>query len=457
MKENRNNRKVYLIVAIAACAVVLTALGILLGYKLTKKETPTEAPTETPTEAPTETSTVTPTEAPTETPTVTPTGAPTETPTEAPTEIPTETPTEAPKDAETPSSGEETAEAGEWILYKTREHSGNKKRDLDREREYFYDEQGRLTKEQCYDVHDDAIWYTIYYSYGQNGEKMENWWPDRGGQLYSVEFTDMTGKVVYVDGYHGETYQEEFYDDGLIKEFRVYGNQAKELEKMVKWEYDAERKNIRRTTYYKDFGNGELNLVDDLRVELDSEGRIVRYVDHEARNENGLVPSDTEYECRYEGNRRIETYTGEKGAVNEFVYEGDRLITEKRRYKDGTGRIREYFYPNAKLLESECLFSEIEVEADGTEIPLYKVEFTDDGQPLRMIEIETGEVCEEYQYGPDGILSAILSMHFGEDSLWDYADFKLDQYGNLVEYANYWEGIYVQYEWIRLPDAKQPD
>lgn len=61
--------------------------------------------------------------------------------------------------------------------------------------------------------------------------------------------------VIWVDGYR-ETYEEEFYDDGYIKEFRVYGEASKKLEKMVKWEYNAEKKNIRRI-YYTDCGNGE--------------------------------------------------------------------------------------------------------------------------------------------------------------------------------------------------------
>ena len=97
MEENRNSRKMYRIIAIVSCAVVVIALGIFLGYKLAKKDTPKEVLTNTPAEALANT------------------------PTEAPTEAPTNTPTEAPretKDTETHSPDEQIVWAGEWVMSK---------------------------------------------------------------------------------------------------------------------------------------------------------------------------------------------------------------------------------------------------------------------------------------------------------------------------------------------------
>ena len=449
MGEDQNNltvgtkegSKTYLKIVIAVCAVIVIAVGVVLGYKLTHKDTPKETKK-------------TLTETPTDTPTVTPTEVSEETPTEAPKETPTVTPKE--------TKGEETSSSGEWVLYKAYEYSGNEKI-LDREREYFYDEQGRLTKENCCHTYDDTVDWT-YYSYDCNGEKMENW-SGKDGQLNYVRFTDMTGTTIYVDGWNGETYQEEFYDDGYIKEFRIYGGLSEKLEKMVKWEYDAGKKNIRRM-YYTDCGSGEPELVDDVWFELDSDGRVVRFVDREERNENEFVPSAAEYECRYEGNRQIETYTYTDGDSVEVVSEGDRVISKRIRCEDGTGSIEERFYPNANLLTErvwemqpglfiEYICNEIEVAADGTEKPLYKVEFTSDGQPLRKIMLETGEVCDEYQYGPDGKLLAVLNRPFREPELLKMVDIKYDQYGNPVEYTDYWGGTYTRFEWIRLADVKQ--
>ncbi len=406
-------------IVIAACAVVIIALGIFLGNKLTKKEPPTEAPTETPTE--------TPTEAPKET-----------------------------KNEETTSSGEE-AGADKWVLYKTHEYSGDKKI-LDRVREYFYDEQGRLTEEKCYDAQ-GSLDYTDYYSYDYDGERVERWQPDRDGKLYSATIWDMSGEiVVHVDGHNGETYQEDFYDDGFIKEFRVYGNSdnpsggqaEKKLLNVLKWEYDAERKNIRRISYTV-HDNGELKPVDDLRFELDSEGRVVRCVTPKDGNKTQSV---TEY--RYEGNRRIETVT-EGASVFEIVYEGGRIISRKSIKGDGTGWREEYYYPNVNSFNADYVYTyvenEITVKADGTETPKYKIEFTNDGQPLRKIDLETGEVLVEYQYGSDRKLSAVLAGHFGDLTLRKVADIKLDQYGKVVECTSY--GIYARYEWIRLSDAEK--
>lgn len=411
MRENQNNqmtgrsngRRKHLIIMVAACVVVLIALGIFLGYKLTKKDTPKES-----------------------------------------------------KDEKAPSSGEQTAEAGEWVLSKVYWLKSGKEF---LNREYVYDEQGRLTELRTYDYDGGPLKETQYYSYDHNGEWREDWTPDKGGQLNSVMFTDMTGAAVSV-GTDYETYQEEFYDDGYIKEFRVYwnsddtsgGQPEKKLIRMVKWEYDTERKNIRRTDY-KDSDNGELQLVDDLRVELDSEGRVVRCVNHGDSKGFPEYPNYTEYECHYEGNRRIETCTYADGGSGERVSEGNRVISDKTKLPDGSGWIEEYFYPNINTLNTDFWYpylkSEIDFDADGTETTLYKVELTSDGQPLRRIELETGVVCDEYQYGSDGKLSAVLC---GPE-----AEIKLDQYGNLVEYTSKTYDISARYEWIRLSDAKQPD
>ena len=428
------------IIAIVSCAVVVIALGIFLGYKLAKKDTPKDIPT------------VTPTELPKEDPTYTPTEAPTNTPTEAPKETPTITPKEA-KDAVTPSVVEQIAGAGEWVMSK--KYWLQEGEEYLRE-EYFYDEQGRLTEERTYNLDGSPCW-TEYHLYDCNGERMEHWTPDRGGSLDLVRFTDMTDTVVYVDGYFGEVCREDFYDDGFIKEFRIYVARKpseKKLEKVIKWEYDDERKNIRRT-YYMDGGDGELEPVGDLRIELDSEGRIARCVDY--GHPNG-VQSVTEY--RYEGNRRIETVTWGTG-TDEFVYEGNHLIFSRVRMGSGTVRVTERFYPNVNWPRMEFwgdyLESVTEIAEDGTETPLYKVEFTNDGKPLREIAFENGEgvVVVEYRYGSGGKLSAVLTRHFHDSELTEAVVIKPDQYGNPEECDVYMFGVHERYEWIRLSDAEQ--
>jgi len=405
----------YRIIAIVFCAVVVIALGFHLRYKLTKKDAPKEVPTVTPTESSTK--------------------APTET-----------------KDEVTPSVVDQVVGAGEWGVSK--KYWIQEGEEYLRE-EYFYDEQGRLTEERTYNL-DRSVYWTEYHSYDCNGERMEHWTPDRGGTLDLVQFTDISGTVVYVSGYYGETCQEDFYDDGFIKEFRIYVARKpseKKLEKVIKWEYDDERKNIRRT-YYMDGGDGELEPVGNLRIELDSEGRIARCVDY--GHPNG-VQSVTEY--RYEGNRRIETVTWGTG-TDEFVYEGNHLISSRVRMGSGTVWVTERFYPNVNWHLSDCflyeyLESEIEVAKDGTETPRYKVEFTNDGKPLRQIELETGAVVTEYQYGADGKLSEVLhwSYYLVDPKLTKAAVIKLDQYGNLVECEGL--GVCERYEWIRLSDAEQ--
>ena len=426
MEENWNNRKTYLTIAIVSCAVVVIAVGILLGYKLTKKDTPKE------------TSTVAPTEVPKETPTY--------------------TPTEAPKNTPTPSYDEPVAWTNGWVMSKKyRLREGEEYCEEYLRGEYFYDEQGRLAEERTYNS-DGSLYWTEYYSYNCNCERMEHWTPDRGGELDLVRFTDMTDTVIWVDGWYGETYQEDFYDDGFIKEFRIYaaGEQSeKNLMKVVKWECDDERKNISRMQYTVRF-DGELEPVGDLRIELDSEGRVARCVDY--GHPNG-VQSATEY--RYEGNRRIGTVTWGTG-TDEFVYEGNHLISSRVRMDSGTVRVTECFYPNVNWHLSDCflyeyLESEIEVAKDGTETPRYKVEFTNDGKPLRQIELETGAVVTEYQYGSDGKMSAVLTWnpYLDEPGLIEAAAIELDQYGNLVKYDDYSLGVCERFEWIPLPDAEQ--
>ena len=413
----------YRIVAVVSCAVVVIALGIFLGYKLTKKDTPKEVLTNTPAELPKENPTYTPTITPKET-----------------------------KDAVTPSVVEQIAGAGEWGV--------SKKYWLQEGEEYlrgeyFYDEQGRLAEERTYNS-DGSLYWTEYYSYDCNGKRIEHWTPDRTGELDLVQFTDISGTVVYVSGYYGETCQEDFYDDGFIKEFRIYVARKpseKKLEKVIKWEYDDERKNIRRI-YYMDGGDGELEQVGDLRIELDSEGRIARCVDY--GHPNG-VQSVTEY--RYEGNRRIETVTWGTG-TDEFVYEGNHLISSRVRMGSGTVRVTERFYPNVNWPRMEFwgdyLESVTEIAEDGTETPLYKVEFTNDGKPLREIAFENGEgvVVVEYRYGSGGKLSAVLTRHFHDSELTEAVVIKPDQYGNPEECDVYMFGVHERYEWIRLPDAE---
>ena len=410
MEENRNNRKTYLIIAIVPCTVLVIALGIFLGYKLTKTKTPTEAPKETKDE-------------------------------------------EALSGEETPSFDEE-AGAGEWVLVRSKQYW----LDSDREclhREDIYDEQGRPTESRYYNSDDGSVEYTRYHSYDHNGEWQERWIPDRGGKLEDVWFVDMTGNGVLFGG--SGTYEEEFYDDGYIKEFRVYWEQSKKLQKIVKWEYDDGRKNIRRI-FYRDWGDGELKLMDDLLCELDSDGRVVRCVNHGEWDGSDEFPAFDEYECRYEGNRRIETSTcGDGYCYDEVVYEGDREISWKTTYADGTGNVERYYphinsFPPYSRLRHAYLESEFDIAADGTETFRYKVEFTNDGQPLRKIEVETGAVLEEYQYGADGKLCAVLTGD-AKTPLQKTADIKLDQYGNLVEYINYGMGFHERYEWIRLPEG----
>ena len=223
---------------------------------------------------------------------------------------------------------------------------------------------------------------------------------------------------------------------------------------MIKWEYDDERKNIRRT-YYMDGDDGELEQVGDLRIELDSEGRIARCVDY--GHPNG-VQSVTEY--RYEGNRRIETVTWGTG-TDEFVYEGNHLISSRVRMGSGTVRVTELFYPNVNWPRMEFwgdyLESVTEIAEDGTETPLYKVEFTNDGKPLREIAFENGEgvVVVEYRYGSGGKLSAVLTRHFHDSELTEAVVIKPDQYGNSEECDVYMFGVHERYEWIRLSDAEQ--
>ena len=438
MEKNQNNQKAYRTIAIVSCAVVVIAVGILLGYKLTKKDTPKE------------TSTVAPTEVPKETPTY--------------------TPTEAPKNTPTPSYVEPVAWANGWVMSKKyRLREGVEYCEEYLRGEYFYDEQGRLAEEKCYDAQ-GSLDYTDYYSYDYDGERVERWQPDRDGKLYSATIWDMSGEiVVHVDGHNGETYQEDFYDDGFIKEFRVYGNSdnpageqsEKNLVKVVKWECDDERKNISRMQY-RVHSDGELEPVGELQIELDSEGCVARCVDY--GHPNG-VWSATEY--RYEGNRRIGTVTWgrgtdeyENGPEHEFVYEGNRFASSRKRMNDGAVRVTECFYPNVNWHLSgflhEYLESVTEIAKDGTETPRYKVEFTNDGQPLRTIEVETGAVLEEYQYGADGKLCAVLTWnpYLDEPGLTEAADIELDQYGNLVKYDDYRLGVCERFEWIRLPDAE---
>ena len=430
MEKNQNNQKAYRTIAIVSCAVVVIVVGILLGYKLTKKDTPKE------------TSTVAPTEVPKETPTY--------------------TPMEAPKNTPTPSYVEPVAWANGWVMSKKyRLREGEEYCEEYLRGEYFYDEQGRLAEERTYNS-DGSLYWTKYYSYDCNGERIEHWTPDRSGELYSMQFTDISGTVVYVSGYYGETYQEDFYDDGFIKEFRIYaaGEQSeKNLVKVVKWECDDERKNISRMQYTVHF-DGELEPVGELQIELDSEGCVARCVDY--GHPNG-VWSATEY--RYEGNRRIGTVTWgrgtdeyEYGPEHEFVYEGNRFASSRKRMNDGAVRVTECFYPNVNWHLSDCflyeyLESEIEIAKDGTETPRYKVEFTNDGQPLRKIEVETGAVLEEYQYGADGKLCAVLTGDT-KTPLHKTAAIELDQYGNLVKYDDYRLGVCERFEWIRLPDAE---
>ena len=299
---------------------------------------------------------------------------------------------------------------------------------------------------------DGFVDWTEYYSYDRNGERMEYWTPERGGQLDLVRFTDMTATVIFVDGFFGEVCREGFFDDGFIKEFRAYQSGKRSETKLVKkvtWEYDAGRKNIRRT-YSVDRGAEELETVDDLRFELDSEGRVVRCVNHQ---------SVTEY--RYEGNRRIETVTAGT-RTDEYVYEKNRLVSSKKCMNDGTVEISKRFYPNVNEGESFApnifdsfpyLESRIVVEKDGTETPVSKVEFTDDGKPLREINLEDGVVSIEYQYGSDGKLRAVLHSSFGDPLLTEAADIKSDQYGNLAECA--YQGVRARYEWIRRSDVQQ--
>lgn len=432
MEENRNSRKMYRIIAIVSCAVVVIALGIFLGYKLAKKDTPKEVLTNTPAEALANT------------------------PTEAPTEAPTNTPTEAPReteDTETHSPDEQIVGAGEWVMSK--KYLLQEGEEYLRE-EYFYDEQGRLTEERTYNL-DGSLYWTEYHLYDCNGERMEHWTPDRGGSLDLVRFTDMTDTVVYVDGYFGEVCREDFFDDGFIKEFRIYQSaeqSEKKLVTMVQWEYDSARKNIRRISYTYD-SDGESELAGDLRVELDSEGRIARKV--KVENPNG-VQSVTEYQ--YEGNRRIETVTWGTG-TDEFVYKGNHLISSRVRMGSGTVRVTERFYPNVNWPRMEFwgdyLESVTEIAEDGTETPLYKVEFTNDGKPLREIAFENGEgvVVVEYRYGSGGKLSAVLTRHFHDSELTEAVVIKPDQYGNPGECDVYMFGVHERYEWIRLSDAEQ--
>ena len=197
--------------------------------------------------------------------------------------------------------------------------------------------------------------------------------------------------------------------------------------------------------------------MDDLLCELDSDGRVVRCVNHGEWDGSDEFPAFDEYECRYEGNRRIETVTWGTG-TDEFVYGGNHLISSRKRMGSGTVRVTECFYPNVNWHLSgflhEYLESVTEIAKDGTETPRYKVEFTNDGQPLRKIEVETGAVLEEYQYGADGKLCAVLTGDT-KTPLHKTAAIELDQYGNLVEYTDYWAGTYTRFEWIRLADVKQ--
>ena len=171
---NRNNRKSgteddrrpYIIIAIAACAVILIAFGILLGHKLTKKDTPEETKKET-------TTTVTP---------------------------------------------EETKEKGVWLLSKEYPYLYGKPY---LGREFSYDELGRMTQMTTYEA-DGSVSETEYYSYDLNGTRTECWIPAKGGECQIISLEDITGENISVRPYAGETYEEEFYKDGYIKEFRIY-------------------------------------------------------------------------------------------------------------------------------------------------------------------------------------------------------------------------------------------
>lgn len=405
---SENDRNPHLIIAIAAAAVVLIAVGILLGYKLTKKDAPKKA-----------------------------------------------------EGGATPTVGaEEDDEDGVWLLSKRYSLSMGEE---SLEREWSYDEQGRVIQEKTYGSYE----YTEYYSYDRNGVKAERWIPAKGGKLDCVWFTDFTGTFVSVASDRGEEYEQAFYDDGSIREFRIYmdsenlsaGGSHEELFEMVTWEYSADRKNVRRKTYL-DRGTGQLDLMQDYQFEMDSQGRVVRLINPDDWDGKEAVQSVTEF--RYEGKRETQTVTKGK-AVLEDVYENGFCISEKVIETDGSGWIQKHWYPNMNPFPEsfDCpLMNEwIDYDAAGRESPLYEIEFDKDGQPLRQIVLSTGETAIEYTYGPDGKWNGIL-IGSSESPLQMKMNIKLDDHGNLVEYtaengAQWVYGSGARYEWIRMPDPEQ--
>ena len=427
MGEDQNNlavgtkegSKAYLKIVIAVCAVIVIAVGVVLGYKLTHKDTPKETE-----------------------------------------ETKKTGETKKTEDEETPDSDKtyDRIDIRKSVLSKV--YSLETGKEVLQE-EYSYDAQGRLTQKVVYS-YDGSVRYTEYYSYDQNGEKMERWAPSKGGELMDFWFTDITGTGVSVEGY--EVYEEEFYDDGSIKEFRVYGdleNLSEDRSKMtlvkkVNWEYDAGKKNIKRV-YYMDHGNGHMELTDDLQFELDSQGRVIRCINPNDWNGRENIKSVTEYQYddRILGSRVIRTVTKGK-EIQEDIFEGDRLISEKVVEADGSGWMREYWDPNVNVLPSSFDYPRMEswkqFDALGNETPLYKIEFSEDGRPLRQIDIESGATYIEYQYGSDGQWNAVLVGN-DENLPVKVMDIKVDQYGDLTEYstavaeAAWAYGAGERYEW----------
>ena len=425
-------------------------MGILLGHKLTKKDTPKENEADV-------------------TPTVTPTIAPTATPTVA---------------------EEKTLKNGRWLLSK--EYYSKNGEDFPGT-EFSYDEQGRLTQKTVYNKDgsvnrhysydeqerltqmtsykdDGSVDQTEYYSYGVNGKRAELWEPDKGGECKTITITDIGRKEYTVDLWGYETYEEEFYEDGYIKELRTYWKESeysggprnqKILEQKITWEYDPERNTRRRKIYdYREYPEGSIPLSDE-QFELDADGRIVKCIGL-GDDVNG---SKFEVVYKYEGKRCFAYKTSEDGWM-EWTW-NDWEVWDVVEYKDvradGSEISWETFWPNVNSFPEGLKFPrmtvEKRVESDGTESVTGRIQFGADGQPVRLIDSETGAILMEYEYSSDGKLIGVLEG--GDDTpLKKVLNIQMDQYGNLVECTpivgyKWGNGSTIRWEWIFVPDQEQ--
>ena len=87
------------------------------------------------------------------------------------------------------------------------------------------------------------------------------------------------------------------------------------------------------------------------------------------------------------------------------------------------------------------------------------VNLLQDGQPVRLIDLDTGAILIEYEYSSDGRWIGVKEGH-GEEPPVKILNIKLDKNGNIVEYSaeqgyEWSYGAGARWEWIFVPAQEQ--